>query len=236
MGRNSYFQFKQFRINQEKAAMKVGIDGVLLGAWANLNGATRVLDVGAGTGLLALMVAQRCQAQVDAVELELYAAEEAAQNFQNSKWRGRLQLTCCSFQDYGTDEKYDHIISNPPFFENSPKSADQRRTQARHADTLSLKELLEKSIQLLTPNGKVSLILPSDKEKRLIELLERFDLTFSRIARVSPDEKKVPHRLLVELAKSVMTTEQTTITIREAVSGKYSGQYRELTKEFYLAI
>jgi len=111
MGRNNHFQFKQFRIVQEKAAMKVGIDGVLLGAWADLGDERRVLDVGAGTGLLSLMAAQRTNAVVDAVELEPEAAEEAAFNFSESPWAERLHVYTTAFQQYVTTEKYDHLIS-----------------------------------------------------------------------------------------------------------------------------
>ena len=150
MGWNNFFQFKQFRIIQEKAAMKVGIDGVLLGSWARLNEANHLLDVGTGTGLVALMAAQRSEAFIDAVELEIDAAAEANMNFQNSKWASRIRLSVGAFQNFEADKKYDHIISNPPFFENSPKSNDLKRTQARHSESLCLKELLGKAELLLS--------------------------------------------------------------------------------------
>lgn len=235
MGRNNYFQFKKFRIVQEKAAMKVGIDGVLLGAWAKLDGATTILDIGTGTGLLALMAAQKTEGKIDAVELEPEAAAEALLNFQNSPWLSRIALSVCAIQDFETTLKYDHIISNPPFFENGSKSYDIKRKQARHADSLTLKELLERSVSLSTDDGKISLILPIDKEKRLFDLAKMLGLSVSRLATLAPDEGKKPHRILVELSKASASLERSAFFIRNAETNEYSSEYRELTKDFYLA-
>lgn len=235
MGRNNFFQFKQFRIIQDKAAMKVGIDGVLLGAWAELNGADRILDVGTGTGLIALMAAQRSDATVDAVELEPEAATEAAFNFQDSKWASRISLFAGAFQDFQPKTKYDHILSNPPFFENSPKSNDWKRAQARHSDSLSLKDLLEKADQLLSENGKISLILPADKKGRLSELASTLSMHVVRLVRVASDETKAAHRILVELSRVQAELDESKFFIREKSTGEYTAAYRELAKDFYLA-
>ena len=235
MGRNNFFQFKEFRVIQEKAAMKVGIDSVLLGAWACFDGAGRILDIGTGTGLLALMAAQRSQATVDAVELEPEAALDACANFNNSGWQSRLNLYICAIQSYEPDVCYDHIISNPPFFENSSKSVDAKRTTARHSDTLTLSELLKKAVSMLNENGKISLILPVDKEERLRYLAREEGVYLSRFSRVSPDARKSPHRILVELSRQEVPLHEFPIAIRQAGSSQYSEQYRQLTKEFYLA-
>jgi tRNA1Val (adenine37-N6)-methyltransferase len=235
MARNNFFQFKKFRISQEKAAMKVGIDGVLLGAWAHLEDATRILDIGTGTGLLALMAAQRSNAMIEAVELDTEAASEALFNFRNSEWQSRISLTVGSFQTFESSQAYDHIISNPPFFDNSPKPDNLKRAQARHADSLSLDELLGKSMTLLSPNGKISLILPADKEERLRFLVRGKALYINRLSRIAPDEMKKPHRLLVELSADSTSVDGPDIFIRNAGSFDYTSQYRELTRDFYLA-
>ena len=235
MGHNNFFQFKQFRVVQEKSAMKVGTDGVLLGAWANLNGSARVLDIGTGTGLLALMAAQRSEAIIDTVELEPDAASEALLNFQDSPWQARICLSVGAFQKFNTMTRYDHIISNPPFFENSQKSHDSKRTQARHADSLSLKELLEKSVTMLAENGRVSLILPADKEDRLHFLVDTMNLYITRFSRVASDKTKKPHRILTELSLFSTQLDEHDLFIRDSESGNYSDQYREMTNEFYLA-
>lgn len=236
MGRNNFFQFRQFRISQENAAMKVGIDGVLLGAWADVDNAACLLDIGTGTGLLALMAAQRSEALIDAVELEPEAAAEALSNFNNSKWHHRISLFVCPFQQYESSRKYDHLISNPPFFADSPRSADVRRAQARHADSLSLDELLTKASSLLSPAGKISLVLPAASEERLRFLVREKSLFINRLCRVSPDETKKPHRLLAELSGEPTPVKNADLFIRNAGSGAYTDQYRELTREFYLAI
>lgn len=235
MGRNNYFQFKKFRITQEKAAMKVGIDGVLLGAWAKIDGAESVLDIGTGTGLLALMVAQRSQAQIDAVELEPEAASEAMSNFQESPWSSRLTVHRCAIQDFESSTKYSHIITNPPFFENGSKSLDSKRIQARHTDSLTLRDLLEKAKNLLAEDGRISLILPTDKEERLKELTEKMNIYMTRLCRVMPDETKKAHRIMVELSMEKSLPEIQQIAIRNSHTGEYSPEYRELTKDFYLA-
>ena len=235
MGRNNFFRFKQFQIVQERAAMKVGIDGVLLGAWANFDGEKRVLDVGTGTGLLALMAAQRCSGSIDAVELEPEAAAEALANFNNSAWKSRIKLVVCAFQNFETQEKYDHIISNPPFFENSPKSANSKRAQARHSDSLSLSDLLMKAQKILAENGKISLILSADQEGRLRFLAYDLGLYIHRFCLVLPDETREPHRILVELSCSPGQTDEHRVTIRNSKSAEYTDQYRELTRDFYLA-
>lgn len=235
MGRNSFFQFKQFRIEQGRAAMKVGIDGVLLGAWASFDREKRILDVGTGTGLLALMAAQKTQAQIDAVELEPEAAADALQNFERSEWADRLHLWQTSFQEFQTTECYQHIISNPPFFDETPRSEDHKRDKARHTDSLSLEELLTKSAALLDRDGRISLVLPADKEERLRSIARQCGLYLNRCAKVFPDRNKQAHRILGELSFQFIPEAHEQIFIRDADSGEYTADYRHITRDFYLA-
>lgn len=235
MGRNNFFQFKQFRILQEKTAMKVGIDGVLLGAWSDLEDASAILDIGTGTGLLTLMAAQRSKAVIEAVELDAEAASEALFNFNHSEWSSRISLTVGAFQTFEPFRKYDHIISNPPFFDHSPKPVSPGRAQARHSDSLTLEDLLQKSISLLSSAGKISLIFPADQEERLRFLTRENGLYVNRFSRVAADESKRPHRLLVELSANPASADGSNIFIRHSGASGYTNQYRELTKDFYLA-
>jgi len=182
------------------------------------------------------MAAQRSEAMIDAVELEPEAASDALSNFRNSEWQSRISLTVCAFQNFDPSRLYDHIISNPPFFEHSPKSVDSKRAQARHSDSLRLDELLEKSRSMLSADGKISLILPAGHEERLRFLVREKALFIKRFIRVAPDDTKMPHRLLLELSACPVPQDVgPDIIIRHSGSPAYTNQYRELTKDFYLA-
>ncbi len=234
MAKNTYFQFKQFRINQESAAMKVGIDGVLLGAWALLSDEERILDIGTGTGLLALMAAQRTSAQIHAVEIEPEAAMEAGSNFHASPWSVRLSVSLTDFRDFTSEFRFDHILSNPPFFDEQSLSPDHKRVKARHSGSLSLMDLIEKAAALLNENGRISLVLPADKEESLREIAANEGLAVSRMARVYPDRNKISHRILVELSRNEGGGVVEEIYIRDSETKEYSEQYRAITRDFYL--
>ena len=155
------FKFKQFEIHQDRCAMKVGTDGVLLGAWAP--GGKRILDIGSGTGLISLMMAQRCQeAQVIGVDLDAEACDEARENVAASPFADRVSIACCRLQDYESAEKFDAIVSNPPFFLNSLKNPDSKRSMARHADSLPFRDLFLGVKRLLSEEGVFSAIVPSE--------------------------------------------------------------------------
>ena len=141
----SYFKFKQFTVWHDKCAMKVGTDGVLIGAWVNLNNAKRVLDVGAGTGLIALMTAQRCDAEIVGIEIDENASIQAKENVSSSPWANRIAIENIDYNDYTSNELFDVIISNPPFFENSLKSNQANRNTARHDISLSFAQLISKT-------------------------------------------------------------------------------------------
>lgn len=237
MSRNSYFQFKQFRIVQERSAMKVGMDGVLLGAWANATETKRMLDVGSGTGLIALMLAQKnASAEIDAIEIDRDACKEALFNVQQSDCSGRIKLYCQSFQEFAAETKikYDLIVSNPPFFSNGVKAPIETRAQARHADALPLDVLISGAAKLLNENGQIALILPTEQLKEIENLAKINGLFLSRLCRVKPNPVKPAFRILVEMINVPTTLQEENLMIEFEKHHDYTPEYRELTKDFYL--
>ena len=237
MPRNNYFQFKQFRIIQERSAMKVGMDGVLLGAWADPSSATRILDVGTGTGLIALMMAQKNnQAQIDAIEVDQEAFSEAVMNCQQSSWNDRIKLELCSFQEFSlrTNLKYDLIVSNPPFFSNGVKAPLESRAQARHSDSLPLDVLISVAAGLLRENGRIALVLPIESLPEITQLADSNKLFISRLCRVKPNPSKPVFRILIELTNSKCLIQESELMIEFEKHHDYTPEYRELTKDFYL--
>nr|WP_319399913.1 methyltransferase [uncultured Carboxylicivirga sp.] len=235
---NSFFRFKQFTVNQEKAAMKVGTDGVLLGAWAGCDNARKILDIGTGSGLIALMMAQRNpNAEIIAIEIDEDACEQANQNFKTSPWSDRLSVVHTSLQDYCyTANKFDLIVSNPPFFNNSLKSSDQARNKARHTDSLSYEELFYCSHQLSEEDAALSFIIPSVSEKEVIRIKNDYDYNLSRVMRVQGDINKQIVRTLFEFkTKPVSSISKKNICIEKGRRHLYSEEYIALTKDFYLA-
>jgi tRNA1Val (adenine37-N6)-methyltransferase len=236
MGRNNYFQFKQFLIIQDRAAMKVGTDSVLIGAWVNVQNEKRILDIGAGTGLIALMMAQRTSAQITGIEIEKNAAEEAIQNCSNSVWAGRLSIQNISFQEYekNCNEKFDLIISNPPFFINDQKSKSNNLAIAKHNDLLPLSDLVSGSKKLLSEDGKLAVILPVIPAKKLIELAIANGLFLIRLTEVFPTPQKKTNRYLMEFSTKNDFFNKESLTISDGPTNQFSNSYKELTKDFYL--
>ncbi|QGY43855.1 DUF2400 family protein [Maribellus comscasis] len=236
MGRNNYFWFKQFLVIQEKAAMKVGTDGVLLGAWIDVQNEQKILDIGTGTGVIALMLAQRTLAQITGIEIEKNAAEEAGQNCKNSPWPQRIQIKHTSFQDFAktADFNFDLIISNPPFFTNDKKSKDNKLAIAKHNDLLSFDELLSGSDKRLKDTGKLAVILPVSQAKKLIEKANQKGLHLIRLTEVKPTPDKEANRFLMEFSKSYAEIKKDGLTIFEKGGKNFSTTYKNLTKDFYL--
>ena len=196
------FAFKQCVVNQERAAMKVGTDGVLLGAWADILTDNTILDVGTGTGLIALMVAQRNpEAKITAIEPQEGAWMDAKENFAASPWRDRLRLCRQAMQQFVEQEDgyYDHIVCNPPFFNDSLRCPDYGRSVARHSDTLDFDDLIACSARLLRDNGRLSLIIPTD---RYNDLMRSAGAVFhlSRCTEVMTKKSAVSKRMLIELS------------------------------------
>ncbi len=236
MPKNNYFQFKQFKITQEKAAMKVGTDGVLLGAWTDVANVKSALDVGAGTGVIALILAQRSQAIIEAVEIEEHAAEEAAGNFRNSPWAKRLKLYPGSFQEFvaKTTAKYDLVISNPPFFVNDQRSKNSKLAIARHSDLLSPDELAAGAKKLLSENGRLSVILPVPNAIKFISLAEKQGLFLQRLTEVKPKKNKIAHRYLMEFGRFKREFERNSLIIHLDDDSDFREEYKKLTCDFYL--
>jgi tRNA1Val (adenine37-N6)-methyltransferase len=237
MGRNNFFEFKQFKIKQEKAAMKVNTDGVLLGAWTNLDGVKTVLDIGAGTGLISLMIAQRSNAIITGVEIEKNAAEEAAQNVQNSKWNNRVFALNCSFQDFVTtaQSEFDLIVSNPPFFSNSVKNTNPHLSIARHNHMLPFTDIIYGANKLLSDHGKLSLILPFTQAKEFAEKARQNSLFLNRLTEVKPFPDKEPNRCLLEFGKKEQVLQKNQISVFDK-SGNYSEEFKKLAGDFYLKL
>jgi len=238
MGRNNYFQFKKFRILQEKSAMKVNTDGVLLGAWANLEGAETVLDIGTGTGLISLMIAQRTVAFITGVEIEKNAAEEAVRNVLNSEWSTRIIIQHISFQDFAssTQQKFDLIISNPPFFSNSVKNTNPHLSIARHNHMLPFTDIIEGTKKLLNKNGKLSLILPFDAAQEFIQNARQENLYLTRLTEIKPFPSKRPNRCLMEFGKSQVAVIITTMSVFDESGKDYSEEFKNMARDFYLKL
>lgn len=164
---NPFFQFKRFTVWHDRCAMKVGTDAVLLGAWMDVEGATRLLDVGCGCGLIALMAAQRCNGEIVAIEIDKEASAQARENVASSPWADRIRVIQEDFRTFNDERKFDVIFSNPPYFTNSLKSPDKTRSKARHTDTLDFKTLMRQVKALLNPNGQFSVVVPMDASAEL---------------------------------------------------------------------
>ena len=233
------FQFKQFSLQQDRCAMKVGTDGVLLGAWAPIDHKPfSVLDIGAGTGLIALMLAQRSQAeQIDAIEIDENAFEQCVDNFENSPWNDRLFCFHASLDDFMDDledEAYDLIVSNPPFYSEDFKTENEQRDLARFQDALPFEDLVEAASVLLSETGVLAVIVPYKEEAKLIALAKECDLFPLKITRVKGTPTAEIKRSLV--AFSFAETHELPIDelVIETARHQYTEDYIALTKDFYL--
>jgi len=233
---NPYFRFKQFTVYHDRCAMKVGTDGVLLGAWAGAGMAKHVLDVGTGTGLIAMMIAQRnAQAAVDAIDIDSDAVGQAKDNVAGSPFGERIKCYNVSLQEFAANriKKYDLIVSNPPFFAQSLKSPDRTRSMARHSDSLSAGELLSVSSCLLSEGGRLSVIYPATYEEVLNECAEKNKLYAVRKTYVYPTPKSPVKRILMEFSKNLSSCVESELVI-EKERHVYTDEFTDLVKEFYL--
>lgn len=238
------FKFKQFTIEQDRTAMKIGTDGVLLGAWASLEHEPfSILDIGTGTGIVALMLAQRSDAQlIDALEIDEDAYEQAVENFENSDWGDRLFCYHAALDEFveemkeenlEEEEKYDLIISNPPFYSDDHTTGNAQRDKARFAEALPFEELLGAVRVLLSEKGKFNVIIPYKEEKNFMTIAKFHNLLPQRLTRVKGNKDSAVVRSLIEFGfkKTSITPDQLVI---ENVRHDYTSEYKELVKDFYL--
>ena len=234
---NPYFRFKQFTVWHDQCAMKVGTDGALLGAWATVGAHEHhLLDIGTGSGLIALMLAQRSQALIDAIDIDAPACQQAKENVARSPFAGRIEVHHSSLSNYHPAErKYDLIASNPPYFIQSLKCPDLTRSQARHADSLSLPELLRESLRLLAHTGRLALVLPFDQRNILLEEAKQVGLHPYRETHVSTRQGTPPKRLLIELGQETITPLYDQLAIEDE-SHQYTPEFIALERNYYLKI
>lgn len=211
--------------------MKVGTDGVLLGAWAD--GGKRILDIGTGTGLVAIMMAQRFpDSHITAIEIDINASEQAKENVEASPFADRIKVNNCSLQEFFDDNLFDSIVCNPPFFEENLKSPNERRNMARHTDTLPYSFLISSHINLLSENGTGNLIIPADYLHKLEKECAYCSLFITEKLFIKTTERKAPKRVLVKIRKKFEPC-----TTREEVlmsKADRSSWYAQLTEDFYL--
>lgn len=228
------FRFKQFSIKQNLCAMKVGTDGVLLGAWSKIPSG-KVLDVGSGSGLISLMIAQRnLNCEIDAIDIEQNAFLQTQQNVIASKWNSRIKVFNTSLQLFLPNKKYELIISNPPFFINATKSTNNAKNIARHTDDLPFTDFIDRVKELLTKDGILSLILPLQESLFFIELALKQKLYLNRKCWVKPNYEKEPKRVLLEFSFSEKKILIETLVIETEKRHHYTEEYRNLTQDFYL--
>lgn len=236
---NSHFNFKKFSVQQELCSMKVGTDGVLLGAWTTTDNVSRILDIGTGTGLIALMLAQRSNAIIVAVDAEENAYNQATINFNASPWKERLPLIHSKIQDYQTDEKFDLIVSNPPYFTGYYSSDDLSRDIARSADMLlPYEDLITAANRLLKEEGRLSLILPADQQVKFVAIALENRFSLSRCTKVRTKTGKEPKRVLLEFVytENKIELQSSELVIQADDNGRvYTPEYINLIKDFYLA-
>ncbi len=232
------FTFKQFAVEQDRCAMKIGTDGVLLGAWTPItNNPFSILDIGAGTGIIALMLAQRSNAeQIDALEIDEDAYEQATDNFENSPWSDRLFCYHAGLDEFveEPEDEYDVIVSNPPFFTEDYKTENEQRDIARFADAMPFEELIEAADLLLSENGIFSVIIPYKEEESFLVLANEYELYPLKITRVKGTPTTEIKRSLLAFTRKETTVFPIDELIIETARHVYTPEYIALTKDFYV--
>jgi len=232
---NNYFSFKQFTIYQDKSAFKVGTDGVLLGASADVTGVKRILDIGSGTGLIAIMLAQRCDAEIVTIEPDHESFIQTTDNVRLCKWGSRIKVENTGLHDYYPGkEKFDLIVTNPPFFTDSLKNPDPRKSSARHNDSLTSSEILNGVLRLLNDDGRLQLIMPYVEGNVFITEAQKCGLYCINILKIKSITNAEIRRLILTFRRERMKVTEKFLSIEHGRRHEFSEEYINLTKEFYL--
>jgi tRNA1Val (adenine37-N6)-methyltransferase len=232
---NNYFSFKQFTIYQDQCAFKVGTDGVLLGAAADISEANHILDIGTGTGLIALMLAQRCEAEIVAIEPDHDSFVQACSNISQSKWKDRIKVVNSSLQDFDPGSLgFDLIVTNPPFFSDSLKNPDKGKAAGRHNDSLKNEDLLKGANRLLATVGRLQVIMPYVEGLVFIAEAQEHGLYCNNILKIKPLPTSEIRRLILTFSKKKQKVSEKFLTIEHGQRHDFTEEYKNLTKDFYL--
>jgi tRNA1Val (adenine37-N6)-methyltransferase len=232
---NNYFSFKQFTICQDRCAFKVGTDGVLLGAYADVSSASCILDIGTGSGLIALMLAQRCEASITAIEPDHESFTQACHNFEESNWKNRIKAENISLQDFFNEEhKFDLIITNPPYFSDSLKNPDPAKASARHNFLLINDDLLAGVKRLITDDGKFQIILPYAEAYVFIAAAQAYGFYCNDILKIKPLPTSEIKRMILTFTGQRKKATEKFLTIEHGKRHEFTEEYINLTRDFYL--
>lgn len=232
---NSHFTFKEFTIFQERAAFKVGTDGVILGACVDVKNRKKILDIGAGTGLVSIMLAQRCDAGIVSIEPDYESFLQAEENVAQCKWKSRIKVINTDLQSYiPEDGKFDVLVSNPPYFSNSLKNPDARKSSARHNDSLSSADLLIGVARLLNDDGIFQVIMPYVEGTIFIAEAQQYGLYCNSILKIKPLPSSEIRRLIMTFSRNRLKLNEKFLTIERGERHEFTEEYKALTKDFYL--
>lgn len=232
---NNYFNFKQFSISQDKSAFKVGTDGVLLGAFADIAGVRSILDIGSGTGLISIILAQRCDAEITTIEPDIESYIQTCENVSRCPWNNRIKVENTDLQNFNAGlNKFDLIVTNPPYFSDSLKSPDIRKSAARHNDFLTSGGILEGVLKLMEDNGHLQLIMPYVEGNVFIAEAAKNGLYCNNILKIKPLPTSQIRRLILTFSNHQKKPVESSLTIEHGKRHEFTEEYKNLTREFYL--
>lgn len=232
---NNYFSFKEFTIFQDRSAFKVGTDGVLLGAVAEATGRRRILDIGAGTGLISIMLAQRSEAEIVCIEPDRESYQQACDNVRLCRWNERITVLNTDLQSYQSDSgKFDLIVTNPPYFSDSLRNPDHRKSSARHNDSLTTTEILENVSRLLEDSGLFQLIIPYVEGTIFIAEAQQYGFYCKNILKIRPLPTSEIRRLILTFSGERLKVTEKFLTIEHGKRHEFTEEYKSLTKDYYL--